>query len=66
MFCVSAPVVLAAGAQLQAKQRKEHKEAKAQGKNPAKTRVPALPATMIIFVGLLIASVIVHSNSWDA
>lgn len=65
IFCASGPVVLAAGAGMQARQRKERKEAEAQGKKPKKPVAPAIPTTAIIFVGLFMASALVHANHWD-
>jgi len=66
MFCASAPVVLAAGAQLEAKQRRSRQEAITEGQEPPQSQLPALPAAMIIFVGLFIASALVHSQNWEA
>ncbi len=61
IFCATAPLALAAGAGLQAKQQRESRETEARGEKPKKSVVSPLPVAMIIFVGLLIASTIFHS-----
>ena len=64
MFCATAPAVAAMGVGMQAKQRKERKVAEARGEVPQKSKVPAGPATIVILLGLLVISAIIHSNNY--
>jgi uncharacterized iron-regulated membrane protein len=64
MFCATAPAVAAMGVGMQAKQRRERKAAEARGEAPQKSKVPAGPATIVIVLGLLVISAIIHSNNY--
>ncbi len=61
MFCAAIPATIAVGANLQAKQRREQREAEERGQEP-KRQVPAMAWTGFVLVALAFVSVLYHSQ----
>lgn len=61
MFCAAMPVTIAAGASLQAKQRRERREAEERGQQP-KRQAPAMALTGIALAVLAFISAFYHSQ----
>ena len=62
VFCAGVPVAATLGAYANTKQRQEAKQAEAEGKTPPKKIISAGPATTVVICGLVICSVIVHTQ----
>jgi hypothetical protein len=62
VFCVGVPVTATLGAYANTKQRQEAKQAEADGKTPPKKIISAGSATAVVIGGLVICSVIVHTQ----
>lgn len=64
VFCAAVPATLAVGAKLQADQMRERREAEERGESLTERKpVPAGKIAIVAAGGLLIASVIVHSQN---
>jgi len=61
MFCAAMPATIAVGANLQAKQRQERREAEERGQEP-KRQVPAMAWTGVVLVALAFVSALYHSQ----
>ncbi len=61
MFCAAMPATIAVGANLQAKQNQERREAEERGQEP-KRQVPAMAWSGLVLVALAFASVLYHSQ----
>lgn len=62
VFCAAIPVAMVIGTSAQTSQRERAKLAEEQGKNPTARLIPAGKATAAAVAGLLVASVIVHTQ----
>jgi len=62
VFCAAVPVAATLGAHANSKQRQAAKLAEAEGKTLPKRKISAGPATAIVIGGLVICSVIVHTQ----
>ena len=62
VFCAAVPVAATLGAYANSKQRQEAKQAEAEGKEPPRKKISAGPATAVVVGGLVICSVIVHTQ----
>ena len=62
VFCASVPVAATLGAYVNTKQRQEAKLAEAEGKTPPKKKISAGLATAVVIGGMVICSVIVHTQ----
>jgi hypothetical protein len=62
VFCAAIPVAMAIGASAQKSQREGAKKAEEEGEAPPRRLLPAGKATAAAVVGLLAASVIVHTQ----
>ena len=64
VFCAAVPATLAVGAKLQADQMRERRKAEERGESLTERKpVPAGKIAIVAAGGLLIASVIVHSQN---
>ncbi|GAB4505737.1 MAG: hypothetical protein Fur0043_27350 [Anaerolineales bacterium] len=61
MFCAAMPATIAVGANLQAKQRQERREAEECGQEPRR-QIPAMTWTGFVLVALMFVSIIYHSQ----
>jgi hypothetical protein len=62
VFCAAVPVAATLGAYANSKQRREIQQAEAEGKTPPKNKISAGPATAVMIGGLVVCSVIVHTQ----
>jgi hypothetical protein len=62
MFCAAIPVTLAVGAATRQKQNRVKQINADEGKIPSKPVVPAGPVTAAIVTGLVVASVVYHTQ----
>ena len=62
VFCVAVPTAATIGAYANSKQRRETQQAEAEGKTPPKKIISAGPATAVVIGGLVVCSVIVHTQ----
>lgn len=61
MFCAAMPATIAVGANLQAKQRQEQREAEECGQEP-RQQIPAMAWSGVVLVVLAFVSVLYHSQ----
>lgn len=61
MFCAAMPATIAVGANLQAKQHRERREAEARGQE-VRRQTPAMAWTAIALAALALASALYHSQ----
>ncbi len=61
MFCAAMPATIAVGANLQAKQRREQREAEARGQE-ARRQIPVMTWMAVVLVTLALASALYHSQ----
>jgi hypothetical protein len=61
-FCATIPATLAVGANLNAKQLRERREAQERGKPSSKKSIPIGKITLLTAGTLVIASVVYHSQ----
>ena len=64
MFCTAIPATATAGIALNAKQKREKKEALEEGKNP-KREIPIKSLTFIAVGSLVVVSVLSHKISYS-
>jgi hypothetical protein len=62
MFCAAIPATLAVGAHAKARQRQRFQQAEAPGEERRRPAVPAGPVTAAAVAGLVLASVIYHTQ----
>jgi len=62
MFCAAIPAALALGVNAQARQRQQKSQAEEKGEQPPRPGLPAGPATAVVVAGLVISSIIYHSQ----
>ena len=62
VFCAAIPATLAMGARLNAKQNESHKTSETQRQPARRKRVPIVPLTMLAVSGLVVSSVIYHTQ----
>ena len=62
VFCAGIPVAASLGAYANSKQKEQAKQAEAEGKVPPRQIIPARPATILVVSGLLVGSLIVHTQ----
>ncbi|MFZ5819009.1 MAG: hypothetical protein ACOYYJ_03820 [Chloroflexota bacterium] len=61
MFCAAMPAAIAVGANLQAKQNQERREAEERGQEPRR-QVPAMAWIGVVLAALAFVSVLYHSQ----
>lgn len=62
MFCAAIPAALALGANAQSRQRLQKIQAEEKGEQPPRPNLPAGPTTAVVVAGLVISSIIYHSQ----
>jgi hypothetical protein len=62
VFCAAVPVAATLGAYANSEQRREAQQAEAEGKTPPKKKISAGPTTAVVIGGLVVCSVIVHTQ----
>ena len=62
VFCAAVPVAATLGTYVNSKQRQAAKLAEAEGKALPRKKIAAGPATAVVIGGLVICSVIVHTQ----
>jgi hypothetical protein len=62
VFCAAIPATLAVGARLNAKQNQSQKTTEAQEQPARRPRIPIVPLTMLAVGGLVVSSVIYHTQ----
>lgn len=62
MFCAAIPATLAVGVNANARSRRQANQVEMRGEEPAQPKIPPKAATTVVVAGLVIASVIYHSQ----
>jgi hypothetical protein len=62
IFCAAIPASMAVGASVNARQKREKKEAEEMGKPAPKPVIPAGPATAVVVGLLVVGSVTIHTR----
>ena len=62
VFCAAVPVAATLGAYANTKQRQEARQAEAEGRQPPIRKISAGKATAAVIGGLVVCSVIVHTQ----
>jgi hypothetical protein len=62
MFCAAIPAAVAVGAAAHVRQNNEKQQAEMNGETAEKAKIPAGPVTAVVVAGLVVGSVIYHSQ----